>query len=288
MKQGVQASLLSDGRRLHLHNGPIDLIIEAFGAKNEILASYRQGKEAFEGLLEKLVDDLPLLRSPITKVEAEPQSAIANYMISVVKPHRMYFVTPMAAVAGSVADTILKAMVDGPKISRAYVNNGGDIALYLTPGEKLRTGMVTDLKKINVNGLAEIPFESPVRGIATSGWSGRSLSLGIADSVTVLARSAAAADVAATLIANAVDVDHASVIRTPAREMDLDSDLGDHLVTVRVGTLEEEYIDLALQSGIGVAGNMRQKGLIEAASLTLQGHTQFVGHTVAALNRDVA
>ena len=29
---GPQASLLSDGRRLHLNHGPIDLIVEAFGA----------------------------------------------------------------------------------------------------------------------------------------------------------------------------------------------------------------------------------------------------------------
>ena len=288
MKQAIQASLMPDGRRMHLHNGPIDLIIEAYGPRKEVLASYRQGTEAFEGCLEKLVDELPLLRSPITELETELYGAVAKNMVAAVRPHGEAFVTPMAAVAGAVADTILTAMIDGRTVSRAYVNNGGDIALHLTPGEKLRTGMVTNLKESNVDGLAEIRFEAPVRGIATSGWSGRSFSLGIADSVTVLAQSAAAADVAATLIANAVDVDHVAVARTPAREMDPDSDLDGRLVTVGVGTLEEDCIELALQSGISVAGSMRERGLIEAASLTLQGRTQVVDHPDAVLERKVA
>ncbi len=288
MKQAIQASLMSDGCRMHLHNGPIDLIIEAFGPRKEVLTSYRQGTEAFEGCLEKLVDELPLLRAPITELEAELNGVVAKTMVAAVSPHREAFVTPMAAVAGAVADTILTAMIDGRTVSRAYVNNGGDIALHLTPGEKLRTGMVTDLKESGVDGLIEIQFEAPVRGIASSGWSGRSFSLGIADSVTVLAKSAAAADVAATLIANAVDVDHVAVARTPAREMDPDSDLGDRLVTVEVGTLEEECIGVALQSGIGVARSMRKRGLIESASLTLQGWTQIVDHPDAVLMQKVA
>ena len=39
------------------------------------------------------------------------------------------FITPMVAVAGSVADYILDAMGGG--LDRAIVNNGGDIALHL-------------------------------------------------------------------------------------------------------------------------------------------------------------
>jgi ApbE superfamily uncharacterized protein (UPF0280 family) len=87
-----------------------------------------------------------------------------------------------------------------------------------------------------------------VRGIATSGWRGRSQSLGIADAVTVLARTAAAADAAATLVANAVDIEHPSIRRLPARDVKHDSDLGERLVTVAVEPLPATAIARALSS----------------------------------------
>ena len=77
-----------------------------------------------------------------------------------------------------------------------------------------------------------------MRGVATSGWRGRSFSLGIADAVTVFAGTAAVADAAATLIANAVDLPgHPAFARAPARRCDPQSDLGERLVTVDVGPL---------------------------------------------------
>ena len=36
------ASLLPDGRRLHLQHGPIDLVIEAWGPREEVALAYRQ------------------------------------------------------------------------------------------------------------------------------------------------------------------------------------------------------------------------------------------------------
>ena len=53
-----------------------------------------------------------------------------------------YFITPMAAVAGAVAEEILAAMASAAELSRAYVNDGGDIALHLAAGEKFVVGMV--------------------------------------------------------------------------------------------------------------------------------------------------
>jgi ApbE superfamily uncharacterized protein (UPF0280 family) len=113
-----------------------------------------------------------------------------------------------------------------------------------------------------------------VRGIATSGWRGRSQSLGIADAVTVLARSAAEADAAATLIASAVNpvnFDHPAIERRPARSLKEDSDLGDLPVTVGVATLPPREVAAALQSGAARAGELQSRGLIYAAYLSLQG-----------------
>jgi ApbE superfamily uncharacterized protein (UPF0280 family) len=117
----------------------------------------------------------------------------------------------------------------------------------------------------------------PVRGLATSGWRGRSFSLGIADAVTVLAASAAEADAAATLVANAVDCDHPAISRSPAKLLREDTDLGDLPVTVGVGPLPEAAVQQALAQGAARAETLRRAGLLFAASLVLQGRTRLVG-----------
>jgi len=186
------------------------------------------------------------------------------------------FVTPMAAVAGAVADEVLAALVLGRRLSKAIVNDGGDIAIHLAPGAMLATGIVADIAAPALDAISKVPAASPVRGIATSGWRGRSQSLGIADAVTVLAHSAAAADAAATLIANAVNVDHPSIRRVPARALREDSDLGGRLVTVDVPPLPPAAIDTALTAGAVCAERMRADGLIDAALLVLQGRARGV------------
>ncbi len=119
-----------------------------------------------------------------------------------------------------------------PTLSRAYVNDGGDIALHLTPGESFSIGMVERPDSPSLFGTARIQSAHPVRGIATSGWRGRSFSLGIADAVTVLAATAAQADAAATIIANAVNLPgHPAIIRAAANEIAPDNDLGNRPVT---------------------------------------------------------
>jgi ApbE superfamily uncharacterized protein (UPF0280 family) len=187
------------------------------------------------------------------------------------------FITPMAAVAGAVADEVLAAMVAGRALKKAYVNNGGDIAIHLAQGEHFETGIVGDIAKPKITATARIAAEDEVRGIATSGWRGRSFSLGIADSVTVLARDAAAADAAATLIANAVNTDHPAIERRPARDLDPDSDLREHLVTVAVGALDFDSLAVALARGRRAARGYREAGLIEAAYIELQGHRVAIG-----------
>jgi uncharacterized protein len=119
-----------------------------------------------------------------------------------------------------------------------------------------------------------------VRGIATSGWRGRSLSLGIADAVTVLARTAAMADAAATMIANAVDVDAPGVHRRPAHEVQCESDLGWRLVTVAVPPLPAKAVDQALTAGLRAAEGFKARGLIEGAALFLQGESRVTGTVI--------
>jgi ApbE superfamily uncharacterized protein (UPF0280 family) len=168
-------------------------------------------------------------------------------------------------------------MTDAAPLERAYVNNGGDIAVALAPGEALRIGMVDRPDRPGLFGSLLLSAEQPVRGIATSGWRGRSFSLGIADAVTVLADTAAMADAAATIIANAVDLPgHPAIERRPARALAPDNDLGDRLVTVAVGALSERDMNLALERGCRAAERCLERRLIRAAALHLGGQTRQV------------
>jgi len=173
---------------------------------------------------------------------------------------------------------LLAALLAGRTLGKAYVNDGGDIALHVGAGEHLDAGIVNDPQRPELAASVRIESQSAVRGVATSGWRGRSQSLGIADAVTVLARTAAAADAAATLIANAVDIGHPSIRRLPARAVKHDSDLGDLLVTVDVGTLPPHAIAEALERGCAAARAMLEAGLIDAAYLALQGETRVAAH----------
>jgi uncharacterized protein len=271
-----QAVMLS-GNRLHLSEGPIDLVIWADGEPEAVQKAYRAAERRFDGLLAELCAELPLLRMPLEEIFPQFQSPIARRMAEACWPHRAVYITPMAAVAGAVAEAVLAAMTAAAPLARAYVNDGGDIALHVTPGTSLAIGVVRSLEKAVPEGEIQIGYDMPVRGIATSGRHGRSFSLGIADAVTVLARNAPVADTAATLIANAVNVDDPAIVRGPAHDLDADSDLGDLPVVVDVGRLAPDQIVAALDAGLARAAAMRRAGLIEAALLTFAGEWRSVG-----------
>jgi ApbE superfamily uncharacterized protein (UPF0280 family) len=279
MRARAQLRLLADGRRLHLHDGPIDLIVEAFGSPLEVEVAYRAAGARFVTVLDELCGELADLRRACSEEEAWPQGAVARRMVAAVMPYAAeYFVTPMAAVAGAVAEEILAAMVAAAELQSAYVNDGGDIALHLGAGEKFVIGMVERPDRPSLLGTSTVHSIDPVRGIATSGWRGRSFSLGIADAVTVLADRAAAADAASTIIANAVDLPgHPAIVRAPACELAPDSDLGDRLVTQTVGELTVEEVNQALDAGARTAERLLRIGLIRSSALSLQGGTRVVG-----------
>ncbi|WP_119167869.1 UPF0280 family protein [Algihabitans albus] len=265
------------GGRLHLQDGPIDLVIKAEGAPDDVQEAYRQAITAFEGLLAELARELPELRRPLGAEPHRLRHPVARAMAEACRPHERLWVTPMAAVAGSIADHVLAALIEERSLTRAWVNDGGDIAVHLAPGESLDIGLVADLADWGPSGQVTLTHDLPTRGLATSGRQGRSLSRGLADAVTVLAASAAEADVAATLIANAVDLeDHPNVRRRPACEIDSDSDLSALPVVTAVGPLSPNEIETALTAGAQLAAQMHRAGLIHAALLSLREQSRAV------------
>jgi ApbE superfamily uncharacterized protein (UPF0280 family) len=274
-----QIALLSDGRRLHLQDGPIDLIVEARGEPGEVRAAYEAAARRFTGLLDELCAELPELRRAALPAASSLEGAVARRMYAAVTPYAWdRFISPMAAVAGSVAEEILGAMLHIATLDQAYVNNGGDIALHLGAGEHFSVGLMDRPDRDGVMRTMRIDSDDRVRGIATSGRHGRSFSLGIADAVTVLAATASQADAAATVIANAVDLPgHPAVTRQPANELEPDSDLGARLVTRDVGELSRSEIAAALEFGAECARQLFDRGLIEGALLRLCGDMLVVG-----------
>ena len=267
------------GGRLHLAHGPIDVVLKAWGAGEALRAAYAAADRRFATILSELCDELVELRRPLSDrpVVAGP---VARRMLEACRPFADVFLTPMAAVAGAVADELLAHMRAAAPLQRVFVNNGGDIAVWIARGQSLEVGVAGCYSRGNVpliNGTMRLEGGCGVGGIATSGARGRSFSLGIADSVSVLGRTAAAADAAATLIANAVNIKSPAVKRRPARELDPDSDLGDRLVTVAVGALTEAEIQAALAAGRARAEQYRRRGLIVDAVLMLDRHTQMLG-----------
>jgi ApbE superfamily uncharacterized protein (UPF0280 family) len=285
----AQRSPLSDGR-WHFQHGPMDIVIGAQAGDARGVAAVAEAHEAawrsFVPLLDELVGELPDLRQAIA-ADADPEACplvgtVARRMWLACAPFRAQFITPMAAVAGAVAQELM-ACYQREGITRAWINNGGDIALFLAPGASARIGLYADIARlraqevlqgVSVDGLFEVTHAMQVRGVATSGWRGRSFSLGIADSVTVLADTAAAADVAATVIANAVDVADASIVRRPANQLRDDSDLGAMPVTVDVPALAPQRVAEALAAGLRRAGALRAAGRIAGAILVCQGQVR--------------
>lgn len=274
---GARARLLPDGDRLHLHHGPIDLIIGAEGGTDARQAAFAAAWHRFKTVLPELVEELAILRRPVGG--GVVTGVVAQRMVRATAPHaQQAFVTPMAAVAGAVAEEILRAMCNATPLSRAYVNNGGDIALHLSPGASFVIAVAgpegQDLARVSLTDA------DPVRGIASSGQRGRSLSFGIADSVTVLADTASAADAAATLIANDVDLpDHPAIERVRACDVQADTDLGTRLVVRHCGPLTVAEVDRALDHGAQTARRMADAGLILSAALFLRGRSVTVGNT---------
>lgn len=275
----AQCRSLGDGR-LHFQHGPMDIVLGAEGDTAAVRQAHAQAWERFRGLLQELVNELPALRAPVDGV-CTLRGPVARRMWAAAEVHRPAFVTPMVAVAGAVAQELLLAY-DRPGITRAWVNNGGDIALHLTPGTSFRIGLYAQIERLarldaahglQVDGAFEVAHGSAVRGVATSGRRGRSFSLGIADSVTVLAATAAEADAAASLIGNAVNVDAPGIARVPAKHLKDDSDLGDIPVTLDVPELTPWQVAEALKAGREHALALRAAGHIQACFITCQGWT---------------
>lgn len=280
VSHAMSAASCLEAKRLHFQHGPIDLIIDLMGDPEALKQAQACGQTRFDNILNELVSELAQLRRQVSSTNCL-KGAIARRMWQATSQVGSQFITPMAAVAGAVADEMLACMSQVPGITRLCINNGGDIAFWGADEERFRIGLVTDLVSTvlhkNIPAIVEINGSQHIHGVATSGWRGRSHSLGVADAVTVFANNAASADAAATMIANATNVASERISRQPAIELNPDSDLGEKLVTVNVESLTRTEINHALNEGAILAEQLLYNSTIAAAILVLQGEYLSVG-----------
>jgi len=206
---------------------------------------------------------------PATSFSEPPEGLLVHTMWAAASVIGDDDLTPMAAVAGTIADATADFLVESG-LTRVIVNNGGDVAVRLTKGEKVSVGIRPDVNRPRVSHRLLLAPEMGIGGVCTSGLGGRSFTRGIASAATVFANRAAIADAAATAVANASFVKTTAVHRRLAERIDADTDLKGVEVTTAVGILSDREIEMALEQGITRAEELSKRGLIKGACVAVK------------------
>ena len=284
MNPEMEVNWIHRGRSLQLRCGPTHAVASCSGSPEAMHRAYQKLVDRFAEIIPELVGELNWLRTELPYDIAQLNGRIARAMYTACEPYRGERITPMSAVAGAIAEHLLHLMSSEHGICKAWVNNGGDIALYLTGDERFDCGIHETLHRSEHDAIFRLAAHDGIGGVATSGrvcsgQGGRSFSLGIADAVTVLAETAAMADAAATMIANRVDLPgHPAVARIRADQIEPDTDLGDRPVVVEVSLLTRRETEQALSNGTEYAHDYMQRGLIHGARLCLNGQSRIIGN----------
>ena len=184
------------GFSLNYKNSLIEIICD-----RDLQERAQQKLERLYNELERYLQEEPFFLSSYEPLKAGKNSPeIAGIMALAAEQAG---VGPMAAVAGTFSELLGRYLLN-EGASEAIVENGGDIFLRLR-NERL-VGIYSGQSEFSNKLALRVRPESTPLGICTSSGSvGHSVSLGKADSVTVVAESCSLADAAATAVANQVN-----------------------------------------------------------------------------------
>ena len=252
--------------------GPMKMLIQAMEHGRPLIDLAMAGGRLAFGVLEDLACYLPLLKRKALDIEDNPNlPEVVRNMIRACKKMEARDLTPLAAVAGAASDVVADFLIarGGTKI---IVDNGGDIAIRLKGDEQVRVGIKTEVEARNPGYLLVVDSRMSVGGVATSGLGGRSFTKGIASAVTVLSENASSADAAATVIANATNVEHPVITRCLPETVYPDTDIAGEWVTEDVGELPPEKVSEAMRRGLSEACRLEGKAHIKGAFIALKGN----------------
>ena len=262
--------LLKDGTVV-VDSGPMLLTISVLedGKPNSTLAE--SGARKALSLLEELARFRAVICQSISRVENKSHyPRVVEKMITSAKQVGDPTVTPLVGVAGAVADEVADFVFDNEAISKVIVNNGGDIAVRLRGEEKVKVGIKTDVRSERWSYVLEVDSSSNIGGIATSGFDGRSFTKGIATAAVAVATNASFADVTATLLGNATNIDSPLIERQLAEDIYPATDIWGHWVTTKVGQISQSEIEEAVENGLAKAREFQNRGLILGALIALR------------------
>jgi len=166
----------------------------------EVTAEANQSAHHYRNQLENYIASHPDFLTSLVPLEKD---VLAPPIIrSMLKAAAAADVGPMAAVAGAIAEYVGRDLLQ-TGLQEVMVENGGDI--FLQRNRESVAAIFAGQSPLNQKIGIKIPANLMPVGLCTSsGTVGHSLSLGKADSVTVLAPSALLADAAATRLGNEV------------------------------------------------------------------------------------
>lgn len=259
-----------DDRTLQADCGPMRLTIQALTNRRPRLDLCRRAAGIAFTYLERIAACRVPLCQPPRQITFRTDDRLARQMINSARSTGDKNLTPMAAVAGTIADAVADWIRDRGA-SKVVVNNGGDIAIRLAGDESATVGIRTDIRRPDITHVLELNGTRPAWGVATSGFGGRSFTTGIASAVTVVADRASTADAAATAVANACTVADAAIIRQPARQLDPATDIPDIDVTVAIGPLSRKKKQTALNRALEKTQMLVRKKQIIGALLAIDG-----------------
>jgi len=265
-----RVEVLSGGKAVLVENGPLRLVIQAFSGSVAETELVKEAAEYAFDCLDRVAKAQQLLRLKHSLITSSPQDKIASVMLESVRSVGDEDLTPMAAVAGTIADFVADWLFFH-RLTKVIVDNGGDIAIRLKEGENARVGFRPVVDSQEITHVIHLGSKFPSWGVNTSGMGGRSLTRGIASAVTVFAQNSSVADAAATAIANDCFAEDEKISQVPAETVDRYTDLGDMLVTVSADGVSEETKIRALENGLKKAEQLMERGTIRGAVIAVGG-----------------
>ena len=250
--------------------GPMRMFISAFEDGKALVTLAQEGAHLAIRVLEDLAGFLPVIKKRSQGLEVEKKFPdVVRRMIEATQRMEEPDLTPLAAVAGTASDVVADFIFDqgGAKV---IVDNGGDIAIRLRDDEVAKVGVKTDIHSTRPSYMISIDSTMGIGGVATSGLGGRSFTKGIASAATVLSKSGALADAAATVIGNFTNVDDPRIRRSLAERIYPDTDIAGAWVTTEVRGLPPEKIEEALKNGLSKAYHIYKKGLMGGALIAVK------------------
>lgn len=278
MIQSEKYRILNDGRIL-VDYGPITMSISVKKKNKYDIDAAKIGAEKAIETFNSLIEYLDIARQRINNIDMsdfDKYPYALKLMIESVKCLSNNEFTPMAAVAGTFSDIVKKEIIENNDVDFVVINNGGDIAFDKCDEDGIfKVGVINDITNRQITHSLSIKMNSDIKGIATSGFGGRSLTKGVASAVTVMAENSRLADAAATEIANSTYIESDKVEVCLAEELDYDTDIKGTSVVKCVGNLSGEEISKSIAKGMDKAIELYNKKIIKGAIIFVQNEFDY-------------